>query len=77
MGWRGRWLSFPRQRGVRNGRLVRPAFSFLIYVLSMTHELDVQRGEAGDMGGGVWMVFVLMRAFYQREPRIYEKLGRW
>ena len=43
----------------------------------MIHELDVQEGEAGDMGGGVWMVFVLMRAFYPREPRIYEKLGRW
>ena len=67
--WNARWLlhslslSFPRQRGVRNGRLVRPAFSFLMCVLSMTHELDVQKGEAGDMGGGVWTVFVLMRAF--------------
>ena len=41
----------------------------------MTHELDGQEGEAGAMGGGVWMVFVLMRALYQRESRIYEKLS--
>ena len=29
VGWRGRWLSFPRQRGVRNARLLRLALSFL------------------------------------------------
>ena len=42
-------------------------------VLSMRHEVDGEKGEAGDMGGWIWMVLLkrilagAVAAFYQGE----------